>query len=960
MRAGARHRLVIAAIGAACAWPTAAACAVPNSTPEPTYATDGPVDAVVRSVDTIYLGGSFTRVGPPTGPLASIDLAGAIAPAIPTVAGAGALVDAIAPDGSGGFYIGGDFTSVGGAPHKNLAHIRADGSLDPSWDPSTNANVSALAASGSTVFVGGSFNGTNSVDGSSSRNYLAALDATTGAVAPGFNPNPNGFVDALSVAGTTLYAGGNFSGPNAIGGQSRGYAAALDTGTGAVQSWNPNLDGSVLAIATSGSGATTTIYVGGNFGHANGATIRNRAAAFDASGTVTGWNPDADSSVDAIAVTPGAVYIGGFFTHVDASVRVAVAETDPSTGIPTSWTAGVTSAGTPSVASLAVVSGALYLGGNFDHVTASVARRNLAAVTTSAGNPGNPGSALPWNPSANGGVDALAEAGGRVIAGGSFTLAGGTPRTDAAAINAADGTVTGWSPEPNGEVDALAVDGDTVYLGGQFTALGSGADPRSDLAAVNATTGAVSPWHPDPNGPIRALTVASGTLYIGGAFITLNGISSFDDLAAFNLSSGAVTGFAPDILGPVNAIAVSNGTVYAGGNFQQVGGATRHFAAAFDGSGVLLPWNPDVDGVVSAVAAGNGAIYLGGAFLHVNTAGNPQPLRYLAAVDPTTGAANTWAPEPDSGVNGLAADGATVYAAGLFGKAGGQARHGFAAIDAGTGTATAWNPAANGGSGLAVTVAADGTVYGGGGFDTIGTVAQPGFAAFGVPPTSTSPPTVVGRAAVGQPLACIQGGWSGSTPQSYAVAWLHDGTPISDATSSDYTPTPADGGHHLSCRITAQSLAGHASADSAAVTVPSAHPVLSKLSIRPSSFKAAPRGGSIAAVRERTGATVAYTDSQTATTAFTVLRVERGIKQGRTCGKERTHGKRAHHPRTCRRLVAVGRFTHADRAGRNTVRFTGRVHGRALARGRYQLSLTAHNANGASKPLAGHFSIRRR
>jgi hypothetical protein len=46
--------------------------------------------------------------------------------AMPRVAG---TVYAVAPDGSGGWYVGGSFTHVGGTPRSNLAHVFADQSL---------------------------------------------------------------------------------------------------------------------------------------------------------------------------------------------------------------------------------------------------------------------------------------------------------------------------------------------------------------------------------------------------------------------------------------------------------------------------------------------------------------------------------------------------------------------------------------------------------------------------------------------------------------------------------------------------------------------------------------------------------------------------------------------------------------------------------------------------------------
>src|SRR3712207_1272173 len=38
-------------------------------------------------------------------------------------------------------YIGGQFNSVSGTPRSNVAAIRADGTLDPSWNPTTDGIV---------------------------------------------------------------------------------------------------------------------------------------------------------------------------------------------------------------------------------------------------------------------------------------------------------------------------------------------------------------------------------------------------------------------------------------------------------------------------------------------------------------------------------------------------------------------------------------------------------------------------------------------------------------------------------------------------------------------------------------------------------------------------------------------------------------------------------------------------
>jgi hypothetical protein len=59
------------------------------------------------------------------------------------------------------------------------------------------------------------------------RNRLAAVDASTGLVTS-FNPNVNGTVNAVAVAGATVYTGGSFSAVN--GSVARSNLAAFTGG----------------------------------------------------------------------------------------------------------------------------------------------------------------------------------------------------------------------------------------------------------------------------------------------------------------------------------------------------------------------------------------------------------------------------------------------------------------------------------------------------------------------------------------------------------------------------------------------------------------------------------------------------------------------------------------------------------------------------------------------------------
>src|SRR5262245_24479393 len=98
------------------------------------WAPNGVVYSMAIASNTLYLGGSFTKVGPVIVGTATIDeTTGAPLPGCPVVGSAGGpgAVYALALDGSGGWYIGGEFTSVDGQPRNRLAHLDAAGHLLP-------------------------------------------------------------------------------------------------------------------------------------------------------------------------------------------------------------------------------------------------------------------------------------------------------------------------------------------------------------------------------------------------------------------------------------------------------------------------------------------------------------------------------------------------------------------------------------------------------------------------------------------------------------------------------------------------------------------------------------------------------------------------------------------------------------------------------------------------------------
>jgi hypothetical protein len=708
------------------------------------WVTNGPVNATLLSGSTLYIGGSFTYVGPPIGSFAALDAAGAPDRTFPPVNG---TISAIAPDGAGGWYVGGTFNTVGGHPRNNLAHLKADKSLDFAWAPNANSAVTALAVappisgvSGSTVYAGGNFTSI----GGQTRHYIAALDAVTG-LATAWNPNANNAVNALAVAppisgvnGSTVYAGGNFTTIN--GTTTRNYIAALDASTGTATAWDPNANNAVNALVINGS----TVYAGGNFTTINGTTTRNYIAALDAiTGTATAWDPNANNAVTALAVAPpisggsgSTVYAGGNFTTINgATPRNYIAALDASTGTATAWDPNANNA----VNTLAVappISGAsgsmVYAGGNFTTINGATTRNYIAALDAGSG------LATTWNPNAGNSVNALAVAppisggsGSTISAGGNFTSIGGQTRNNIAALDISTGALTAWDPNANNTVYALMVISNRVYAGGDFTSIGG--QTRNRIAELYTSLGLATFWNPDANNTVYALANLGGAIYAGGDFTSIGG-QPRNRIAALDTIIGHATLWAPDANGTVYALAMGGDKIYAGGAFMGIGGQVRHGIAALwtTSTGRATGWNPDAPlGVVFSLAVSGNTVYAGGTFRNIGG----QPRNRIAALDATIDINNAtdWNPNANDTVRALAVappisgvSASTVYAAGDFTSIGGQTRNRIAALDAtiNTNNATAWNPNANNTvKALAVAPPISGmngsTIYAGGDFISI-------------------------------------------------------------------------------------------------------------------------------------------------------------------------------------------------------------------------------------------------
>ncbi|HVP01036.1 MAG TPA: hypothetical protein VMT10_00595, partial [Solirubrobacteraceae bacterium] len=91
-------------------------------------------------------------------------------------------------------------------------------------------------------------------------------------------------------------------------------------------------------------------------------------------------------------------------------------------------------------------------------------------------------------------------------------------------------------------------------------------------------------------------------------------------------------------------------------------------------------------------------------------------------------------------------------------------------------------------------------------------------------PANSAPPTISGTPSVGGALTCSAGIWTGTPDPALTFQWRRDGQDIDGATRASYSPTAADAGRALTCKVSAKNTVGRAAASSAPVSVPAIAP----------------------------------------------------------------------------------------------------------------------------------------
>jgi len=359
-------------------------------------------------------------------------------------------------------------------------------------------------------------------------------------------------------------------------------------------------------------------------------------------------------------------------------------------------------------------------------------------------------------------VRAIAQIGGTIYVGGSFTAVGnGTPsipRSNLVAIDAASGQlVTGFDPHPDNAVNTLLVSagGTHLYAGGVFNNV-RGCSQCDRLAKLDPATGAaVASFGPRPNAAVLSLAQAGNTLFVGGTFATVSGRRRVR-LAAVDATTGTVGGMALHANQAVRDLAVNPAgtTLYLAGAFTSVGGVTRYNFASVDiASRLLTAWNPNIHASGWGVALSpNGAT----AFMttadgneSVCNAGHESVIAMSATGSGTPPVLwhNGGAPGcvyTSGDVNAVEATASAVYIGGHLANlctvrntsyttacpGALTVRNHLAALDPATGVPLSWNPGATGVRGVLVTGALAAGLGVGGDFQRTNGVLHSGFALF--------------------------------------------------------------------------------------------------------------------------------------------------------------------------------------------------------------------------------------
>ncbi len=470
------------------------------------WITDARVEGMAILGDTVFVGGRFDYVGPPTGQLAVLDRTTGEAdlsqPRFSALGTSGILVTL--PDGAGGYYVGGAFSAVAGQSRRNLAHVLPNGTLDQNFRPDPTKNeslgvVTSLALGDGRLYVGGDFD----IVAGQPRQDLAVLDAASGDLLPlqasfaypsttSYEPS----IQTMLLHDGTLYVGGIFQ---VVSGKNRTGLVALDASSGAVLPWQANL---------------------------------------------TDENPNFLAYPNALALGDETLYLGSGYDFVNEQRRDGLAEVtlaDPETGeggVLTSWSPTLGLPDPINAQDLVVIGNFVYSAGSgllkTNRSTAAIQSIPLGVSDVRR---------LAYDPTSEPSGQGVLYVGALRSTNGS----GGDRYPVVVGVDPATGQPTGFDVQGASEDDVVASltvepgASGRLFVGGDFVTLGAGIARRNGLAAFDLTTGRPTDFGAGNFPFTEDLALAPDSRFLYGFSDTAGGLR----LTEFDLASGATREFIP-------------------------------------------------------------------------------------------------------------------------------------------------------------------------------------------------------------------------------------------------------------------------------------------------------------------------------------------------------------------------------------------------------------------------------
>lgn len=532
---------------------------------------------------------------------------------------------AITPVAGTGIVVGGSFGSIAGAPRQNLARLKYDGQPDNYFNNPVSGTVYAMASSGGSVVIGGLFYKV----GQTSRANLARLDLS-GSLVDSFNPGASNVVYSLTLqTDGKILVGGGFT---TLAGVPRSYVGRLYPDGSIDPLFNPGANQTVYSLALQADGR---LVAGGLFTSFGSAT-RKYLARLDATndvaqsltisgGQLTWLRDDALPFVDDVMFD---YYLqGAGWVSLGTGERItngwrAAGPTVPPDATLRAWGKAAGGRGGGSASIIQYATGPVVI------VTQPVGQTVAAATILSVEAVGSGPFTYQWF--RNGvPITGATDAASPYVSSGSYQVTVCNPfgcvQSDLAAIWRLNTVESAARPNPDNSVHALALQSDgKVLLGGSFSV--ASLNPRPFLARLNADGSLDTNFNANVGGTVLCLAVQpDGRILLGGTFTTAGGVPKYC-LARLNADGSLDTGFSANATGGLLGTAVyclslqSAGKILVGGSFGFVSGEARDCLARLEADGSVDPtfvpgpnFHPN-RAVNSILPAPGGLLLLGGCF----------------------------------------------------------------------------------------------------------------------------------------------------------------------------------------------------------------------------------------------------------------------------------------------------------------------------------------------------------